>query len=285
MVQRPPQPQPRAGQGQARQGGQQQGVAQQEEAQQLPDAAPAVAPGRGTRQTVHADLGHDDHHIGGQGGQTGHHHGLMVARQQAGHDGQAHEGRVAGAAGQAGDDGRARAPPGKQPVHDIAQQIAQHLRPDDAQPETAVGQVQTARPGQDVQHEHGQGQLEHIKAHGRAGVLRQHVGHVDSGPHGYEQKDGKNGIKRFHWIPPQTVVWLPGDVACGAEKDALLPSACPENCLFNQTIYNSLKKPGIGMPTGLSCAAGCRFGAPAPGRTAKGLPGRLRYGPADASAR
>ena len=126
----------------------------------------------------------------------------MIARQQAGHDGQPHEGRIAGAARQTGDDGRARAPPGKDPVHDIAQQIAQHLRPDDAQPEAAVGQIQTARTGQDMQHEHGQGQLEHIQAHGRTGVLGQHVGHVDRGAHGYEQKDGKNGIERFHTTPP-----------------------------------------------------------------------------------
>ena len=88
------------------------------------------------------------------------------------------------------------------PVPRVAQQIAQHLRPDDAQPETAVGQIQTARTGQDMQHEHGQGQLEHIKTHGRAGILRQHVGHVDRSPHGYEQKDGKNSVECFHTTHP-----------------------------------------------------------------------------------
>ena len=76
------------------------------------------------------------------------------------------------------------------------------VRPDTVLSGTAVGQIQTARTGQDMQHEHGQGQLEHIKTHGRAGILRQHVGHVDRSPHGYEQKDGKNSVECFHTTPP-----------------------------------------------------------------------------------
>ena len=76
------------------------------------------------------------------------------------------------------------------------------VKPDRVLSTTAVGQIQTARTGQDMQHEYGQGQLEHIKAHGRAGILRQHVGHVDRSPHGYEQKDGKNSVECFHTTPP-----------------------------------------------------------------------------------
>ena len=56
--------------------------------------------GRRPGQHIQPGLPHDHHDVGGQGGQARDEQGLLISGQQIGHNGQAHKGRIAGAAAQ-----------------------------------------------------------------------------------------------------------------------------------------------------------------------------------------
>ena len=153
--------------------------------------------------------------LGVKGGQTRDEQGLLIAGQQIGHNGQAHKSRIAGAATERRDHGRACAATADEAVAPVAQSENDQLRTDQAEPEAAVGQIARMRSGQDMQNQQRQGQFEHIDAQGRAGALGQHVPRAQQHAHADNQKNGNNREQGFQHdrLPPPSDGRIPAAAA------------------------------------------------------------------------